>query len=446
MFNFSGRQALMKASICLITVFAQLEVLRAMEDVSFKAKNDGTIQKYIQILPEKFNKSNQVDIIIGLHGHGSDRWQFAKHNRGECKAFRDIANKYKMIAICPDYRARTSWMGPAAEADLLQIIKELKNKFKVGKIYLCGGSMGGTATLTFTALHPELIAGAAALNGHANLLEYTNFQDAIAESFGGNKKDAFAEYKKRSAEYWPEKFTMPVAFTTGGMDTSVPPASVHRLAKIIKIFNPKVLLIHRPQTGHSTDYADSLAAYEFMITGKADVPAANNKPQPAKQLTITDSKDGFLFASLKPAAIGKGSYSLGLKFSTSEPGYISSFAFYKPENESGNHKFTLWDAGGRVLYSCDAAPSDTSGWSVTKLQKPIHIDENSVYTLSYVSNKSYNSTLNFFKVPTIKGKVKALKGVYSKDISGKTMPEKTYKNLNYFVDFSFIPDSEAEKN
>ena len=444
MFGFFGSKIFIKVSICLVTIFAQLEVLRAMEDVSFKAQNDGTTQKYVQILPEKFNKSNQVDIIIGLHGHGSDRWQFAKHNRGECKAFRDIANKYKMIAVSPDYRARTSWMGPAAEADLMQIIKELKTKFKVGKIYLCGGSMGGTATLTFTALHPDLIAGAAALNGHANLLEYKNFQDAIAESFGGNKKDAFAEYKKRSAEYWPGKFTMPIAFTTGGKDTSVPPASVHRLVKTIKIFNPNVLLIHRPQTGHSTDYADSFAAYEFMITGKAQIPVPNKKPKETKKLSVSSSKNDFLFADVKPKITAKGSYSLGVKFSSSEPGYIDSFAFYKSKIESGDHKFTLWDANGEIIYSCNATPFKSAGWNITKLSKPIHIDENSVYTLSYISNKSYCATYNFFKAPVKKGQVKAFKGIYGKDISGKTMPKKSYKNLNYFVDFSFIPDSELD--
>jgi len=74
------------------------------------------------------------------------------------------------------------------------------------------------------------------------------------------------EYKKRSAEYWPEKLTMPVGITTGGRDTLVPPDSVERLAKVLKLMDRPVLLIRRDTTGHETNYDDSLAILEFVIT------------------------------------------------------------------------------------------------------------------------------------------------------------------------------------
>jgi dipeptidyl aminopeptidase/acylaminoacyl peptidase len=128
-----------------------------------------------------------------------------------------------------------------------------------------GGSMGGTAALTFTALHPELIAGVCSLNGTANLLEYEKFQDAIQASFGGTKKQIPEEYKKRSAEFWPEKFTMPVACTTGGKDEVVPPQSVLRLLEQLKKHGRKVLSLHRENGGHSTGYEDTWAALEFII-------------------------------------------------------------------------------------------------------------------------------------------------------------------------------------
>ena len=59
--------------------------------------------------------------------------------------------------------------------------------------------------MTFAAIHPERVDGVASMNGTANHLEYENFQDAIAESFGGTKAKIPREYKKRSAEYWPER-------------------------------------------------------------------------------------------------------------------------------------------------------------------------------------------------------------------------------------------------
>jgi pimeloyl-ACP methyl ester carboxylesterase/N-formylglutamate amidohydrolase len=236
-----------------------------VEDVAFKAECDGSEQRYVQNLPAGFDAGQPHDVLIALHGHGSDRWQFVRDARDECRAARDVATKHGMIYISPDYRARTSWMGPKAEADVVQIIGKLKQKHRVSRVFVCGGSMGGTAALTFAALHPDLVAGVASMNGTANLLEYPNFQGAIAESFGGTKNAIPVEYKKRSAEYWPEQLTMPIAATLGGKDTLVPPHSVRRIASVLKLLGRDVLLLDRTEGGHATNYADATEILEFVI-------------------------------------------------------------------------------------------------------------------------------------------------------------------------------------
>jgi pimeloyl-ACP methyl ester carboxylesterase len=170
-----------------------------------------------------------------------------------------------MLLVSPDYRAKTSWMGPKAEADLVQIIASLKQRFTVDRVVVSGGSMGGTGALTFTALQPELVDGVVSLNGTANLVDYERFSDAIAASFGGSRSDIPTEYRKRSAEFFPDRFTMPIAATTGGADTVVPPDSVLRLLMSIQEKNENVLSIHRPAGGHSTNYEDTVRAFEFVI-------------------------------------------------------------------------------------------------------------------------------------------------------------------------------------
>jgi pimeloyl-ACP methyl ester carboxylesterase len=240
-------------------------------DVAFVAACDGTEQRYVLIEPA----APAVDALVALHGHGSDRWQFATSDRDECRAARDFARARGMLFVSPDYRAKTSWMGPKAEADLVQIIAGLKADRGVRRVFLCGGSMGGSSALTFAALHPELIDGVAAMNGTANHLEYDKFQDAIAESFGGPKAEIPAEYKKRSAEYWPERLTMPVGLTTGGRDDVVPPDSVPRLAGVLKKIGRPPLLIHREEGGHATTYDDARAILEY-VAGQAD----DRSPQP----------------------------------------------------------------------------------------------------------------------------------------------------------------------
>lgn len=245
-----------------------------VQDQSFVARVDGTTQRYVLMLPEGFKADEAHDVLIALHGHGSDRWQFARDNRDECRATRDAAAEHGMIFVSPDYRAKTSWMGPKAEADMMQIIEGLKKRYRVRRVVICGGSMGGASCLTFAVRHPELVDGIASMNGTANHLEYERFQDAIAESFGGTKAQIPLEYKNRSAEYWPERLTMPVAFTTSGKDASVPPHSVLRLAEVLRKLGRPVLLIHRENGGHSTDYADARRILEFAIDSKNDTTAS----------------------------------------------------------------------------------------------------------------------------------------------------------------------------
>ncbi len=235
------------------------------EDRTFKAECDGTDQKYVVVIPGRVEKTDWVSVLIALHGHGSDRWQFVKQSRGECRAVRDVAVTHSMLLVSPDYRATTSWMGPKAEADVVQMIRNLRAEFTVDRVILTGGSMGGTGALTFAARHPRLIDGVVSLNGTADLVNYTRFQDAISASFGGSKSEIPEEYRRRSAVFFPERFTMPIAATTGELDTTVPPDSTVQLLKSVKPHNPHTLSLHKANGGHQTDYADTKQALEFVI-------------------------------------------------------------------------------------------------------------------------------------------------------------------------------------
>lgn len=250
------------AAACATRSRAQTPAPAPLEDNSFTAACDNSIQRYILIRPE----GRPRDALVALHGHGSDRRQFATDSRDECRAARDFAARHAMLFVSPDYRAPTSWMGPKAEADLVQLIDILLRDEAIRRVFLCGGSMGGASTLTFAVLHPELLAGIAAMNGTANHVEYANFQDAIAESFGGAKESLPDEYRKRSAEFSPERLTMPVALTAGGQDDLVPPDSILRLEKALKALDRDVLLLYREDGGHSTTYDDATAALDFILS------------------------------------------------------------------------------------------------------------------------------------------------------------------------------------
>lgn len=251
----------------LAIIYLALGYVTAAEpqDIAFASRLDASQQRYVELLPPGFDAVKSHDMVIVLHGHGSDRWQFIHQTRGECQGVRDVAAKHGLIVVSPDYRAKTSWMGPKAEADVVQIIAELKQRHKIGRVFTAGGSMGGTSALIFAALHPKLIAGVCSLNGTANMVEYAGFKDAIDASYG-----SVEERRKRSPELFPDKLSMTVAVTTGGKDTIVPPDSVLRLVEKLKKAGHPVLSIHRESGGHSTTYEDTCTAMEFMLQSAAN--------------------------------------------------------------------------------------------------------------------------------------------------------------------------------
>ncbi len=237
------------------------------EDRSFISQLDGTRQLYVLMRPEPWDPKVERHLLIALHGFGGDRWQFAREARGECRAARDTAARYGMLYVSPDYRGN-SRMSPAAEADMIQLINELREEFGVKQVFLTGGSMGATSSLAFTAMHPDLVHGVCALNGVANLFGWgplPEVVEAMVETYGGTPAEVPLVYKARSAEYWPERFTMPVAITTGGKDELDPPASTHRLVSVLQVLERPVLLIHREETGHETNYEDTCTALEFVV-------------------------------------------------------------------------------------------------------------------------------------------------------------------------------------
>ncbi len=237
-------------------------------DLSFTARCDGTLQHYVLRLPDHFDASQAHPLLVALHSYGGDRWQCLETKYPTMRAALETAARWNMIYVSPEYRGKTSWMGPRAESDVLQMIGEIKAHYRIGKVFFCGTSMGGAGALTFVALHPELADGVVAMNALANHLEFDpeeSLARTIQESFGGAKRQMPLEYKRRSAEYWPERFSMPVAFTAGGKDTLLPPASVARLAGVVRKLGGKVLYICPADQGHNTTYEDARAAFEFVM-------------------------------------------------------------------------------------------------------------------------------------------------------------------------------------
>lgn len=166
-------------------------------DIAFTAGFDGTEQRYIRLQPANFDPERLHDVLLAFHGHGSDRWQYVREERGECAGARDVAARHGMLFITPDYRGN-SWMGPAAEADIVQLIAELRAQYRVDRVILVGGSMGGTSVLTFAARQPALIKALFSVDVVATMFIIGGVVFLIAEKYYKPKEHFINDVEKVS--------------------------------------------------------------------------------------------------------------------------------------------------------------------------------------------------------------------------------------------------------
>lgn len=179
--------------------------------------------------------------LVNLHGHGSHGDQLFTRP--------DIRN-----AWLPDFRRRSfsiltpnlrdnPWMGPAAAGDLHDLIVWLRRTYRARQVLLVGGSMGGSSTLAYCALHPKDITGAIALCPATDLASYYDWckgqaspicaeiANAIRTGYQAEPSEAPDLYRSHSAVQNARKLTMPLYVAHGAQDGLIPVSQSRRLAE-----------------------------------------------------------------------------------------------------------------------------------------------------------------------------------------------------------------------
>ncbi len=131
---------------------------------------------------------------------------------------------------------------------------------------------------------------------------------------------------------------------------------------------------------------------------------------------------------------------LGVKFSASTGGMISSISYYKSPNDTGTHTGTLWTSSGTVLATGTFTNETASGWQTLTFASPVSVTAGTTYVAGFHSNGDYAATANFFTAPYTSGNLTAPvnAGVYNYGASG-TFPTSTFSATNYDVSVQFTP-------
>ncbi len=163
----------------------------------------------------------------------------------------------------------------------------------------------------------------------------------------------------------------------------------------------------------------------------------------------TTTADTIFSSSATPANAsnnGGAAVELGVKFESSEAGYIDGVRFYKGTSNTGTHVGYLWSSTGTLLASATFTNETASGWQQVNFATPVAIAANTVYVASYLSPTGYFAyNNNYFTSTVTNGPLTAPasstvggNGVYLYGTSGG-FPTSSYQASNYWVDVAFSP-------
>ena len=143
------------------------------------------------------------------------------------------------------------------------------------------------------------------------------------------------------------------------------------------------------------------------------------------------------------ASDGQG-ITLGVKFRSSQNGFITGVRYYKGAGTTGTHTGQLWSRTGTLLAATTFTGETASGWQQVLFATPIAITANTTYVATYFSpSGQYAASKPYFTQAVVNGVLTALadgtdgpNGLYRYG-SSVGFPSTGFQSSNYWVDIVF---------
>ena len=236
---------------------------------------DGTVQTYSVNVPGIYDPAIKWPLIVSMHGHG---WYnpFQGHP----------APTYTgAICLSPQGRGSNDYKD-LGEEDVLSAIECVKREFNIDpdRVYLTGGSMGGTGSYHLGVHYADQFAGIFPIVGNADNLAWTE-RWGWNRIFEGrnNELRKFVQEGHTSRAFAQNLRNLPTYILAGSADTVVPPAHSRNMVAEMRRLGIPVEYREYPSVGHGGFSADAQAAglswicgwtrnrYPKCITWKADL-------------------------------------------------------------------------------------------------------------------------------------------------------------------------------
>lgn len=192
----------------------------------------------------------------------------------------------------------------------------------------------------------------------------------------------------------------------------------------------------------SFSYTGVLSGTGASVIRARAIDDSANIQSPATELPGSVSCPCSIFGDVlpgTPATADAGPVTLGVKFNSSENGFITGIRFYKGAGNTGTHTGTLYNGDGSALSSVAFTNETQSGWQTASFPSAVPIIAGTTYVAAYSApNGHYSADSQYFASSgTTTGVLTALggssngNGVYT---TGSGIPGSSYLQTNYYVD------------
>jgi hypothetical protein len=135
----------------------------------------------------------------------------------------------------------------------------------------------------------------------------------------------------------------------------------------------------------------------------------------------------------------------GVKFKSTEDGYITGIRFYKGSGVTGTHTGQLWTLSGTLLAQATFVNESASGWQEVMFDSPVAITAGTVYVAAYHSSAGYYAyTDQYFATEKVNGPLHAIADSNSNGPNGvyiyttnPAFPVNSFQASNYWADVIF---------
>jgi hypothetical protein len=142
---------------------------------------------------------------------------------------------------------------------------------------------------------------------------------------------------------------------------------------------------------------------------------------------------------------------LGMRFRSSQNGFVTGVRYYKGSGASGTHIGNLWSNTGTKLAEATFTGETSSGWQQVLFSSPVAITAGVTYVAAYFSpSGDYAATKPYFTQAVVNGPLRALadgedgiNGLY-KYSTTPAFPSSGNLSSNYWVDVVFSTSSGSD--